>query len=247
MKMCQAFSGLGHEVTLLVPCLAGSHEFSTEDDFSFYGVSRSFAIERITVPDIRGWSYIYGFRAARAVQRLQADIVYGRSLPACTASLLAGMPAYFEAHVPVEDSGVINRTVFQRYIARRDYKGMVVISNALKTHYIDRYSLNPDSILVAHDGADMTDSEGPGDKRNMAANRLQVGYIGHLYAGKGMEIIAQLARQCDWADFHVIGGLDRDIDHWLRELTDCGNIRFYGFLPPNEAARHRSMFDVVLA
>ena len=42
-------------------------------------------------------------------------------------------------------------------------------------------------------------------------DKLKVGYVGHLYKGKGIEIIAAIADKVkDDVEFHVIGGNEKD-------------------------------------
>jgi glycosyltransferase involved in cell wall biosynthesis len=79
------------------------------------------------------------------------------------------------------------------------------------------------------------------------AGDFKVGYVGQLYPGKGMEIIAALAPLCPRATFHVVGGLPADIDRWQSALAACPNVVFHGFVPYVEAASYIASMDVVLA
>jgi hypothetical protein len=44
---------------------------------------------------------------------------------------------------------------------------------------------------------------------------FKVGYVGHLYKGKGMEIITAMDNKLDHdIEIHIIGGLKNDIQYW---------------------------------
>ena len=74
---------------------------------------------------------------------------------------------------------------------------------------------------------------------------MMVGYIGHLYPGRGMEILGDFARRCDWADFHVVGGWPEDVALWKDRLKDEPNIVFHGHVAPSEVPRYLRAMDVL--
>ena len=76
---------------------------------------------------------------------------------------------------------------------------------------------------------------------------LKAGYVGHLYRGRGVELIAKLAERCSWAEFHVIGGMQKDIDEWRGRCAGIANIVFHGFCPPAQVQSHMARLDVMLA
>jgi glycosyltransferase involved in cell wall biosynthesis len=119
----------------------------------------------------------------------------------------------------------------------------VVISDALRKHYEDSYPALVDSVRTAPDAAD----EVPISVTSRNPGNLRVGYVGHLYQGRGIELIAQLAERCSWAEFHVIGGVPKDIDEWRARCQDRRNIVFHGFCPPAEVPARMSRLDVMLA
>lgn len=76
---------------------------------------------------------------------------------------------------------------------------------------------------------------------------FHVGYIGHLYPGKGMETIAALAPLCPWATFHIVGGYSEDIEKWQVETKNLPNITFHGFQQQTALPGFLAAFDAVLA
>ena len=71
------------------------------------------------------------------------------------------------------------------------FKKLVVISQALKNMYLQNTNLKSNMIDVIHDGADeVIDLTNKINLKGKKEN-LKVGYVGHLYKGKGIEIIDQ--------------------------------------------------------
>lgn len=247
MKMCQAFAKNGHQVHLLAPDVPDIKPGGA-DPYQFYGVDHCFEIEKLPWLSFRvkGQGQLYGFLAAQKARRLRPDLAYGRLLSGCFFSSLLSVPVVYESHGLVKDeAGQLSEWTFSWLIRRPQFKRLVVISDCLKRYYQQQYGLPERLTAVARDGADE-----PGPFRPMpfaGASRLQVGYIGHLYPGKGMEVISVLARSCPWADFHVIGGTEVDVARWRDQLKTLDNIAFYGFVLPAQTEAYRQSCDVLLA
>lgn len=238
VKMCSAFVENGHLVSLFAkpPEIDG-------DPHAFYGVPPNFPVQYM--PDGKGWIRRFRLRfvVRPQVSALGADVVYSRNLRAISAVASMGVPLVFEAHiVPSTEARLLEQAAL---FAHASFRRLVVISEALKQDYLDAIpTLDAGLVRVAHDGASpaphLVDS-------SQTSERFQVGYVGHLYPGKGMELIELLARRCPWADFQIVGGLEEDLALWRGRLSDASNVTFHGFLPHTEAIRRLAGFDVVLA
>ncbi len=240
MQMCEAFAKIGHEVLLLVP--DGSDQgISDGDPFRFYGVQPCFSLERLS----RGrGSVAYGYRAARRARQWSPDLVYGRFVTGCFFAAVLGLDVVWESHAPLRDLSFGARHAVSALVLSR-FRRIVVISDALKDCYATQWGISPSRLFVAPDAASPPQLEERLTFTNSA--NLQVGYIGHLYPGKGMELIVQLVPRCPWAHFHIVGGMPEDIERWKSRLGGMANVTFYGFLPYPKTNRYRQSFDVVLA
>lgn len=250
MKMCQAFAQNGHEVTLIVPDNQANCEPGVEDVFDFYGVERCFEIlylPLLPLPllPVKGKGLIFGALAGGKAKRLQPDLVYGRDLLGCFSASLQGLPVVFESHAPIE--GSFYSTIFRMFIKRPTLRKFVVITYALKDYYSERYPFLSEKIIVAPDGADPVSKSIKSVALPNKGKRLQVGYVGHLYPGRGIDVIYQLAERCPWADFHVVGGTNEDIDTIRTRMASLANLHLHGFIPPAEVERYRIAFDILLA
>ena len=213
MKNCESFAGLGHEVLLLVPNITYG-EIEVDDIYKCYGVEECFAIQRLPWLPIPGRRMLSGLFAAHRSKKQNFDLVYSRSLQASLACTIYGIPTIFESHAPVEDCGLLLHWQLKTLLRSRRFVKMVVITGALKKYYQKRYGIPDHKIQVVPDaGDDVMDVP----KISFDSSKLQVGYVGQLFPGKGAEIIMELARICPWADFHCIGGVEEDIAYWRKK------------------------------
>lgn len=244
--MCQAFQEVGHEVVLLVPAV-DKYDRDLAEIFGFYGIDRRFEIKWLPWIPARGRNHVFGFLAARTCLELHTNLVYGRHLPACYFAARAGLAVAFEAHYPVEDSASMGtRFYFRGMIRRPAFQRLVVISEALRREYERRHPFLAGEVLVAPDGAERPDDEiAPAWKAEEGV--LQVAYIGHLYPGKGMEVISRLPARCPWAHFHIVGGTPDEVATWSRRLECARNVTIHGFVPPARLGAYRKAADVLLA
>ncbi len=256
MKMCQAFAKNANEVTLIVPDRKYEMEPGVKDDYAFYGVNNTFAIKKPLPVRYSFQLIVFGFLAARLAKRKNPDLVYCRSFSGCFFASLMNLPVVFESHSPFMDGNtafrkyflnIFKRFFFKKLISNRNFLKLVVITHSLKSHYEKQFPVLKNKIVVAPDAADPVPKTKTPPPFFIDKKKLQVGYVGHLYQGRGVELIINLAARIQWADFHIIGGKDSDIQYWKNLTTSLANIHFHGFLPPSEVSAIQSGFDVLLA
>ena len=129
-------------------------------------------------------------------------------------------------------------------IQMKSLQKVVVISEALKQYMIDLYPMYKDKFFVAHDGADEVKQFNKIDLKG-DASKIKIGYVGHLYKGKGMEVIANIVNKLPLCEFHIVGGLEEDVKTWQKEIN-AKNIYFYGFVAQNKVSLYINSFDIVL-
>lgn len=241
MKMCQAFVQNGHEVILLIP----DHqdvEPNVHDPYEFYGVDPCFKIKKLP-RKIMSMEIVlkYNSIVSLYVRLHRPDLIFARCHSLKYSLSTIGQPVVLDAHKLItKDNLQLSELIHSQHFRR-----LVVTCETLRESYQKLYDIPNSLIRVAHNGADGPKSFEKLDLGSPA--RLQVGYVGHLYPWKGMEIISELAKSCSWADFHIIGGTEPDLDHWKSNLKRLGNIFFYGFLPPSKTDRYRQSVDVLVA
>ncbi len=286
MKMSAALAALGHEVTLVVRRLPQREIVIDGSPFEFYGVPSTFNLEKLNPWPIFATKATFAVQAAGWARRRGADLVFSRSLAASAFSAALGIPVIYESHTP--ESKGNSRRLYEWLLRSPQLRTHVVITEALKAHYVEERGVPASKIFVAPDGADPvrghetvdgiesehqanrgdgaqgpTHSEheqpaevatsfvaerGPFDGNSAPGERrLRIGYVGHLYDGRGIDLILELARRLPEVDFHLVGGTEEDVARWSPEAKAAGNVRLHGFLPPARLDAYRQSFDILLA
>ncbi len=248
MKMCAALARQGHEVTLVTKRCPPRQEPGVEDDFDFYGVAPGFALLKLPRPAAPGGGVLHTLALARllAAERREIDLVYGRDPVGTRLAAALGLPVVFEAHAP--PAGGLSRRLHRGIFAARGFRRLVVISAALAERFEALPACPPpERLRVAHDAADpLTDGREPGAPAAVT-NRPgpHLGYVGHLYPGKGAKTLAELARRLPQCAVHVVGGASADLARLSAEALP-ENLVLHGFVAPSDLPSYYRAFDLLL-
>jgi len=248
MKMCQAFAGCSNIVRLLIPYahLGQRIEKKVNDVYSYYSVNKIFSVSRVLWPWFDKRGIIFGFLCGIMARFIRTDIVYSRSLYGSWFASIFGLKVVFEMHASVKDGRGLAKFIFGLLSQSKNLIGVVVISNALKKIVQNR--LKKKKILVCHDGADLIRSQTSFLEEIRTKYQLNektnVGYIGHLYPGKGVENIILIARELKDLKFNVFGGYDSEINR-LKKISGH-NVYFHGYVPYFEVGNIIQSFDILL-
>jgi glycosyltransferase involved in cell wall biosynthesis len=248
MNICSALAKMGHDVTILLPKMENDEDQSKI--FEFYGLEPDFKIEKLFFPTFKGKTVCFSLAIYRALNRIQPDYVVGRFLNGCFISSLMGIPTTFDSHGPIWENGRLTTWLFKRMLNLTAFKKITLNSNALKEIYLKSgifkgSRFDTKNLVVAHNGANIYDLNKkvilPGRK-----DKLKVGYFGHLYVGRGIEIILELAKRIPEIDFYIAGGEEKDIDYW-KNRVQYKNLRFLGYIPFANVYKYRNSCDILLA
>lgn len=252
MRMCQAYVSLGHHVTLILPEKRQRIESNVEDVYTFYGLRHRFAIRRIPLPRWCPGTASHGIWLPLTILHPRPDLVHSRSLtPAWGLTNLFRLPTVFETHdVPFENSW--SQKLFGRLIASKSLQALVVITQALANHIRPLLPV-PTRLLVAPDGVDVEWLSRPNSPETARTKlgfshekRRIVVYTGHLYRGRGVELIIDLAQSMPDHLFLVVGGREADIAYYRQQAGQLDNFHLVGFKPPSQVFMYLQAADVLL-
>lgn len=260
MKMAQAMAGLGHVVRVAVPGFPS--EKVDWDDLAYqYGLQRQFPIEWLPVwPTMR--RYDYGLRAVKWARGWGAELIYTRLPQAAALASILGMATIYEVHdFPPEG---VATWLLRRFAQGRGARRLVCITRALAADLADRLGVpdSPPFTVIAPDGVDLErydDLPEPQRARQMLVGadhdlpllqsyRFVAGYSGHLYAGRGVELILDMAARLPEVGFLVVGG-EPDESQALRSEVKSRrleNVIPVGFVPNAELPRYQASCDLFL-
>lgn len=239
-KMCSAFSGLGHDVTLMA--LPDRNDAGHPQRLlTHYGVKHRFAVSQL--PSFGARPSVAALAGAISARHWRPDILYTRTPHIALATCMAGLPTLFEIHTDLDAFSRLGRLCFEKALANPNLIGIVAISDPLARHLHETHPALPHRIIVAHDGAD----ESAADIASPKALRFSAGYVGSLYEGKGVELVIEIAKRCPWADFHIVGGSPSERLNIISKCAPSPNVHFRGRIPHAEVERELASFDALLA
>ncbi|WP_192889793.1 glycosyltransferase family protein [Vibrio bathopelagicus] len=107
---------------------------------------------------------------------------------------------------------------------------VVAISDALKNDMSDLMNIDKNKILVAHDGADLVDIENVCDVELLGSSNFNLGYVGSLLEGKGVDLICEAAKSLPNMGFHIVGGEGELLHEYKHKYEHIPNLYFYGYV-----------------
>lgn len=252
MKMAEAFTDQGLEVTLILP---KKYTQIKEDPFVYYQVKRNFKIKRIFSLNLIYWENFLGrvgfwleniFYILRSLIYLifstKPDVIYTRQPLFAYIFRIFFHRVYYEAHT------------FKRQksyqILLKPVEGIIVITKKLAE--LHQEILPQKKILVADDGVDLKQfnlelaKEAARQKLNLDQKSKIILYTGHLYQWKGVDTLAQAAKFLP-ADYQIyfVGGTAEDLANFKEKYHDL-NLQIIGHRPYQEVPYWLKAADVLV-
>lgn len=273
MKMAQALVLLGHQVHLTSPGdpPAGLDQNALAQELMrHYGLQEAlFSFSEFPVtwlpasPSLR--RYDYSLRAVRWAQQWKADLFYTRLPQAAALSSRLGIPTIMEIHdLP---QGITGPRLVQLFARGKGARRLVVVTQALAedlTHLlgVEAQAEGQPALIVAPDGVDLSryaDLPDPAQARlalgqsshtslPLSPERFTAGYTGHLYPGRGGNLLLALAERLAEITFLIVGGAPQDVAR-LRDQArqkKLVNVILTGFVPNSELPLYQAACDILL-
>lgn len=249
VNMAQGFAQLGHDVTLVTFA-----QRSGKCDFDDLRIQYDIRVPLrwIQLPRIIRKRFIsadlpFALMALFQLMRMRPDFVFVRSYIAPILSAKYGFPTVAESHAHTD-----NRTLpFLKMIAAttryQNFRKLITISDVLSTHY-QSLGVPSDKMLVLPTGVDI-DRFAPSDTPSpYSTDKPNVTYVGHLYDYKGIPTIIEAATKLPDLNFHLIGGLPKDIDRVQQKINELSlsNVTLHGFKPQPEIPPYLQHADMLL-
>jgi glycosyltransferase involved in cell wall biosynthesis len=250
MKVCHALAGLGHTVRLWLP--GDGPSASWEDLAKHYGVRARFDITWLSAR--RGLHhYEFSLNAFRRGRAWEAELFYVWPYPAAAIAAQVGRPTVLEIHD--RPRGVLGPSWVRLFLRGKGARRLLVTTEALLHWLRARYRLPAAEpfALVAPNGVDPEPYESlPSPREARAALAIPeiftAVYTGHLYAGRGVDLILVLAKRNPSMQFLVAGGEPEPVREWQSKAAsaDLANVRFLGFIPNEDLPVVQAAGEVLL-
>jgi glycosyltransferase involved in cell wall biosynthesis len=259
IETCHALAERGHDVALIA---RPDTQKPRRDPYEYYGLPRSarLLIEQAPVagPQFARRIGYLSFALGRAIGQGRTDALFTRDLG--VAALLAQLPARLRPPFVYESHGFapdvseelprliatatpagkhkLERLARREALVWRQADGYVTITQALADLLIERFG-SRDNIAVVPDGVRLpvqrhwvpTPADGP----------AVVGYAGHLYAWKGVDVLLEALARVPSVRGLIVGGHDAEPDFGrvrdrAQQLGIASRVEFTGLVAPRAVA-----------
>jgi glycosyltransferase involved in cell wall biosynthesis len=199
----------------------------------------------------RRWDF--SLRAVRQSIGARPDLWYVWPYPAAAALAQLGHPTILEMHD--RPAGLSGPILFRAFLGGRGARRLLVITDALRRWLEQEYrrTLEPPFAVITPSGVDLEAYENlpsPGQARSRLGwpESFVAGYTGHLYPGRGLELMVALANALPHITFVWAGGEPEAVGAWAVRLEAEGihNVRLLGFVPQAELPMVQAASDVLL-
>lgn len=243
MKMCKAFERMGAGVTLL----GIKGDKNNIDLGEYYGSKLDFDLVIFPIKEKKGEIIklaLYDFFWFLKNKKQHFDLIYSRSSLCLVLFLMFKKKFIYEIHSSPRTK---LHLICEKLIFKNNKLNKIVfISEQLERYYKSKFhNLKNKDICIAADASDpfplYVDKISLKGKSN-----FNIGYIGHLYPGKGGETIIDISKRMPDINFHIVGGLEKDIEK-LEKQKKNKNLYFYGHVSHKQTKSYLNEFDIVLA
>ena len=270
MKMAQALANLGHTVRVVAP----TSPPAAIEPVAWEALSRHYGLELISdQPDSRPTNldiewllartslrrYDFSWRSVSWARRWQADLLYTRLPQAAALASQTNLSVILEIHdLP---KGNIGPWMFRLFLKGRGARRLVVITRSLADdlhQYFDApgpAEIQSSFTVISPDGVDLgryAELPLPAAARSqmqpILPERFTVGYTGHFYSGRGLDLILSLAARLSTINFLLVGGEENEVQKLTGRAKSLAleNTFITGFIPNTDLPLYQAACEALL-
>jgi len=154
-----------------------------------------------------------------------------------------------------DNSGKLGVWWMRQFWKQKTPKVMTVTTSALRKalERSTNFQFPNEAMLLAPNGVELEKYAGlpsPTEARRQLNLKegLTVGFTGHIYPGRGADLLFELAKQMPTVNFLWVGGTPELVDFWRGKLTEAGmtNVTMTGFVKHESIPSYQAAADVLL-
>lgn len=250
MKVAQALMQLGHDIRMFAPkeTDAVNYELLT----THYGLRLTPDLELLpSIKRLKRLDFIV--RAQRAAQKFGAELIYTWLPQSAALGAWMGYPVVLEMHA--DNSGRLGAWWLGQFWKAKTPKVMTVTTSALRKalERSTNFQFKDEAALLAPNGVELEKYAGlpsPVEARRQLNLKegATVGFTGHIYPGRGADLLFELAKQMPNVNFLWVGGTAELVDFWRGKLTEAKmtNVTMTGFVNHEVIPLYQAAADVLL-
>jgi glycosyltransferase involved in cell wall biosynthesis len=249
MKVCHALKQCGQEIKLWVPFFKSADWTELKE---LYGLQEEFPIQWLPFKkSLR--QYDFCWHAVQQARQWNADVIYTWALQSAVFSQRQQIPSVMEFHdFPM---GTFGPHLFKIYIRHHQRCLSLTTTAALAQGLEEKYGFTfpSGSLQIAPNGTDPQcylhlPSPVQARKKLGLPEGVTVGFTGHFYKGRGIELLLEIALALPDIHFLWVGGKEEHIQPWREELKarQIHNVTLVGFIPNQELPLYQAACDILV-
>ena len=200
VKMCEAFSKLKNQVTLITT------NASSGNIFNYYNIKSKFKFKKIRYFKkfpLGIKFYLFSILSVIESIKFKPDIYITRNFFTCFLLILFKKKTILELHHGLNTESRIVRFIVKNYnfLNSKNLIKLIAITNYVKNDYINNCSIKSHKIIVLPSGSSIKENY----KYKMNKKKLNIGYFGSLYKSRGLDLIIKLAMIDPKNNYYIYG------------------------------------------
>lgn len=250
MKAAQALMQLGHEIKMFAP--KETDIVNYESLITHYGLRLAPDLELLpSIKRLKRLDFI--LHARRAARKFGAELIYTWLPQSAVLGLWSGYPVVLEMHA--DNSGLLGAWWMRQFWKAKGRKVLTVTTSALRKalERSTRLPFKDEAVILAPNGVELERYENlpcPAEARRQLnlPEGLTIGFTGHIYPGRGADLLFELARQMPAVNFLWVGGEAQSVEFWRGKLNEARmtNVTMTGFVQHERIPLYQAAADVLL-
>ena len=240
VKMCEAFSKLNNEVTLIT-----INDANSKINFlNYYNVKNKFFLKKIkkfkTFPVGINY-YLFSIFSIFESFKYNPNIYITRNFFTCFLLVILGKKIIMELHHDLKIESRIVRFLVSKFkfLNSKNVKKIIAITHGVKNEYVKKKLIKKNKIIVLPSGSSI--------KKNFefSSNKkfLKIGYFGSLFKSRGLNLIKDLAKM-DRNNHYYLYGDFKKLN--LKYKFMYKNMHLNDYIPYRDIPNELKKMDILL-
>ena len=242
IKMCEAFSLIGKNISLIIPNLKCANKSIN----NYYDLKSKINVHKVgkKIKLISGIKHFFlPLKIIRKSYDLGSDLIITRNLLICLILIFLKKKHIFEIHDDLLSSGKILSHLF-KYLGLLNspvISKVIFITRNLKKFIKKKYNYRKKNYLILPDATDIKNYK---KNYNLKTKVKKIGYFGSIYSSRGVQLIIELSRLDKKNKYFIYGGSEDEISEIKRFKNK--NLIIHSQISYKDVKKKISEMDILL-
>ena len=243
IKMCEAFSLIGNNISLIIPNL----NCINKPIGSYYDLKKKINIHKVgkKMKFISGINHLLlPLKIIKKSYELGSDLIITRNLLICLILIILKKKHIFEIHDDLQSSGKILSKIF-KYLNLLNSSiliKVIFITKNLKNFIKNKYNYKNNNFLILPDATDIKSNTKNIKFKNKKIKKI--GYFGSIYDSRGIQLIIKLSQIDIKNKYYIYGGSKKEISKIKK--NNSKNLNIHPQISYRDVKKKINKMDILL-